>query len=110
MDTSEFVFRREINFRFNDSEKKGELRIGGIEKLKEGQWACHWSMSHVSPELSKIYGKDPLHALSECMNFLANLIRGSEQDGLKVWWEYEGDHCGVNFSFYNYSEQELKNL
>ena len=61
------------------------------------RWACHFSMAHVHPEVAKLYGPDPLAAVVNTLDFLSILIRGSEDDGLVVWWRTEGDHAGLTF-------------
>ena len=38
-----------------------------------------------------------MDALTRAFDFLSSLIRGSEEDGLVVWWRYEGDHAGLAF-------------
>lgn len=86
---------RELTFEINGEQKKGVLRIDGVEQLTETKWACYWSLSYINPERAKIYGADALDALTNCLNFITDLIRGSEEDGLKIWWHCEGDHGGM---------------
>jgi len=38
-----------------------------------------------------------MDALTQAFDFLSSLIRGSEEDGLVVWWRYEGDRAGLTF-------------
>ena len=47
------------------------------------------------PSGSWIYGADPLDAITKALDFLSSLIPGSEDDGLVVWWQAEGDHAGL---------------
>jgi len=69
-----------------------------LEWLEEKKlWACHWSLTHVHPEIGRIYGADPLAALMATLDFVSSLIRGSEADGLVVWWKTQGDHAGLTF-------------
>ena len=53
------------------------------------RWACNFSIAHVHPEVAKLYGADPLGAVVNTLDFLSILIRGSEDDGLVVWWQTE---------------------
>ena len=39
-----------------------------------------------------------MDALTQTFDFISSLIRGSEEDGLVVWWRYEGDHAGTHVS------------
>src|SRR5688572_30564230 len=94
-------FERELTFRIRGVETKGKLKILRLEKVEgRNRWACYWSLAYLHPEEGKIFGDDPLDAFFNCLDFLGNLIRGSEKDGLGVWWQYEGDHCGLSFSEY----------
>jgi hypothetical protein len=95
---STFRLERTLHFQFGDSETTGVLFIGDIRWIEEkNKWACHWSLSHVHPEIGKTYGSDPLDALVKAIDFLSILIRGSEADGLVVWWEQRNDHAGLLF-------------
>lgn len=90
---------RTINFIVDGKETTGDLRIDRIEFYpKRQKWACCWSLAFVHPNEGKIFGHDPLAALFECLDFIGNLIRGSERDGLKIWWKVPGDHCGLMFT------------
>ena len=71
------------------------MTVGPIRWLPEREtWACHWSIHQIHPEEAKLYGEDPLQALDLTLHFLANLIRGSIEDGIDMWWLNEGDQCG----------------
>jgi len=76
----------------------GKLFVGDLV-FQEGKnrWACHWSLSHLHHGVSLIYGKDPLDALINTLDFLSTFIRGSEIDGYGIWWQSEGDNGGVRF-------------
>jgi hypothetical protein len=92
---------RTLTFVINGLETTGELQISRIEFYPKLQkWACYWSLSFIHPEESRIFGNDPLGALFQCLDFIGNLIRGSERDGLDVWWKVPGDHCGLMFTEY----------
>jgi hypothetical protein len=72
--------------------------LGDLKWIPEKKkWACRWSVSIIHPEVGLIYGDDPLDALTKTVDFLSSLIRGSELDGLRVWWRKDGDHAGITF-------------
>lgn len=94
-------FERELNFRIRGVDTKGKLKILRVEQIAgKNRWACYWSLAHIHPEEGRVFGDDSLDSLFTCLDFIGNLIRGSEKDGLEVWWQYEGDHCGLSFSEY----------
>jgi hypothetical protein len=94
----ELNIERELNFRIEGECLKGRVFVGNIEFQEEKKrWACEWDLSYLHHEVSKIYGKDPLDALLNTLDFLATFIRGSERDGYGIWWKEEGDHGGVGF-------------
>ena len=89
---------RNLTFIIEGQTKTGTLVIGDLEWLEsKSKWACHWSISYIHPEVGRIYGLDPLDALTKALDFLSSLIRGSERDGLEVWWRQKGDHVGLTF-------------
>jgi hypothetical protein len=91
-------FERTLKFKFGGTESSGTLCVGPIEWSAEKQkWGCQWSISEVHPELGVTYGSDPLDSLIKSLDFLSTLIRGSEDDGLVVYWLEPGDHCGLVF-------------
>jgi hypothetical protein len=91
-------FTRELQFVIGGERISGELFVGDLQFDAERQrWYCHWSLSYVHPEIGRISGDDPLDALASTFDFISSLIRGSEEDGLTVWWRYEGDHAGLTF-------------
>ncbi len=99
MSTLPFKLERELHFRISGQPSTGKLSIGDITWLDERKiWACHWSITHIHPEVGRIYGADPIEALTRTLDFLSSLIRDSEDDGLTVWWQVEGDHAGLIFS------------
>ena len=89
-------FRRDLKFRLRGEIEEGQLFIGDVRKQEDGQWVCYWSLSFVHPELGKHYGNDALDSMYKCIRFVGGLIRGSEEDGLQVWWRFEGDHAGFD--------------
>jgi hypothetical protein len=94
---------RVLQFRIRGEVTEGLLQISRLEFLPERrQWACYWSLAFVHPEEAKIYGSDAMEALSQGLDFISNLVRGSERDGLQVWWKTEGDHGGLGFTEYPY--------
>ncbi len=86
--------RRKLNFRFRGKHRTGFVRIGSIFQKANGMWACRCQLDFIYDIGGKIYGEDPLHALTNCLSFMRSLIRGSEKDGWKIWWLYKGDHGG----------------
>ena len=98
MDAIEFRLERELQFRISGQHSAGKLFVGDLTWQQDNKrWACHWSLAHVHPEIGSFYGADPLAALTTTLDFLSSLIRGSEDDGLIVWWQAEGDHAGLTF-------------
>lgn len=94
----EFRLERELQFRIVGEHFTGKLFVGDVTWQEDKQrWACHFSMAVVHPEVAKLYGSDPLAAVVNTLDFLSTLIRGSEADGLVIWWQTEGDHAGLTF-------------
>jgi hypothetical protein len=93
-----FSVRRTLTFKIQDRISLGELFIGDIHFFEpKMKWACHWAISFINPEISRMYGRDPLDALLTTCDFVSSLIRGSERDGLHLWWQTEGDYGGMFF-------------
>lgn len=91
-------FERTLKFKSGAAESLGTLCVGPIEWSAEKQkWGCQWSISEVHPEPGVTYGSDPLDSVIRSLDFLSTLIRGSEDDGLVVYWQEPGDHCGLVF-------------
>src|SRR6266705_5802857 len=77
-----FRLERQLKFRIGDELSDGHVFVGDILWLEDKKkWACHWSISHIHPEIGRLYGNDPLEALTTSLDFLSSLIRGSEKDG-----------------------------
>ncbi|SRR6266550_3978332 len=96
--TIDVRFERELQFMIRGERKTGTLFVGDLRYDSERRrWGCHWSLSFVHPEIGRLFGDDPLDAFVTTLDFVSSLIRGSEQDGLVVWWRYEGDHAGLTF-------------
>jgi hypothetical protein len=92
----DYKFSRNISIRYKGELISGIITVGGIEQLEESErWKCYYTISMIHPERGHIWGADPLDALSNCLVFLDGLIKGSEEDGLEIWWQHEGDHCGM---------------
>lgn len=98
LDKIDFKLERDLQFEIENHITVGKLIIGGLEWLPEkNKWACNWSISFIHPENGRLYGDDPLSALTVTVDFLSCFIRGSEIDGLRVWWRIKGDHAGLTF-------------
>jgi len=96
--TSKITLERTLSFVIRGEIVTGKLFVGDLEWAEDKQhWICHWSISHIHPEIGRLYGKDPLDAFVKTLDFLSSLIRGSELDGLQVWWFEKGDHAGLTF-------------
>jgi len=93
-----FHFERELQFEIRGAATNGTVQIKGVQWIPEkGKWACEWSISHVHPDFARMYGDDSLDALTKTIDFVSSFIRGSELDGLRVWWKERGDHAGLSF-------------
>jgi hypothetical protein len=77
----------------------GRLQVGPIEEIGPGRFCCHFTISHFHEPVGNIYGEDPLDAFENCLVFLRKLITGFEEDGHELWWQEEGDHCGISVCF-----------
>jgi hypothetical protein len=100
MSAADFQFERPLHFVIAGRHETGHVRIGPIEKMESGKWACYWSISQVHPEPGRLWGDDPLQAFNRVMHVVGRLLRGSEEDGLVVWWQFEGDHGGFDDACY----------
>ena len=91
-------FVRELQFLIRGESRTGKLSIRSLAFSEEKQqWEFHWSLDHLYPETVSFTGDDPLQALTRTLDFAAGFIRGSEKDGFKVQWQYEGDNAGLAF-------------
>ena len=86
---------RQLTIGINGVRRRGELRIGDLKECRPGRWACYWSITFLGDDPSPIYGEDPLQALTRCLFFLEQFVRGSERDGVEIWWQSPGDHAGL---------------
>ena len=94
-----FELKRTIFFEIEGHVVDGVLYIAEARWIEDkAKWGCGWSVSHIHPEIGMIYGRDPLDAFVVTLDFLACLIRGSELDGLPIWWKERGDHAGLVFN------------
>lgn len=92
---SDLYLERMIHVRWHGESTTGLLTVGPIRWLPErDRWACFWSIHKIHPEQAELYGGDPSDALRQTIEFVGNLIRGSIEDGIDVWWLYEGDAAG----------------
>lgn len=93
------TLERELNIKFRDqSAHKAKLVIGEIVFVEaRHQWGCYWYIDIIHTKQSKIYGDDPLHALTTCLDLVSAFIRGTELDGWTIYWQKEGDHGGLTF-------------
>jgi hypothetical protein len=77
-----FWLERRLKFEINGQIEEGTLAVGKITWISERKkWACEWSISFIHPEIGKLFGNDPMEALTLSLDFLSDLIRGSEKDG-----------------------------
>ena len=91
-------FVRELSFEINGERRSGKLSIRELSFSPTKQkWECHWSLDYLYPNTVSFTGDDPLQALTRTLDFVASFIRGSELDGHKVHWQYEGDNAGLDF-------------
>src|SRR5262245_35865843 len=72
------------------------LRIEGVDQIsghgsKATAWSCSWSLAPLHPTPQRIFGEDPLHALTNCLSFLRDLFERYQRSGLTFWWLHEGD-------------------
>jgi hypothetical protein len=101
----DFQIERPLQFVIHGRREVGHVRIGPIEPAGPGTWTCGWSISFVHPEPGRIRGQDPLDVLSRTIHFVGRLLRGSEEDGLVVWWQEEGDHGGFDYACFEPSQR-----
>ena len=93
-----FRLERSLKYEIGGKIEQGTLSVGNILWLPERKkWVCEWSISFIHPEIGRLYGDDPLEALTVSLDFLSDLIRGSQRDGLPIWWKTKGDGCGLVF-------------
>jgi hypothetical protein len=94
-----FELKRTLFFELDGKVVEGSLYVGEVQwNDAKSKWACSWSVSHIHPEVGRVYGCDPLDAVVAALDFLSCLLRGSELDGLSVWWKERGDHAGLVFA------------
>jgi hypothetical protein len=95
VDHFNFRLERTIHVLWNGVPSTGPLTLGPIEWLPtRKRWACHWSIHAIHSEQAKMYGDDPIQALDQTIKFITDFIRRSIEDGIQMWWQYEGDICG----------------
>jgi hypothetical protein len=91
-------FVRELQFEINGERRTGKLTIRELSFSPAKQkWECHWSLDHLYPDAVSFTGDDALDALIRTLDFAASLIRSSNADGYKVFWQYDGDNAGLLF-------------
>lgn len=89
---------RTLHFQIGGRLQEGTLTVGNpLWDAGKQKWACSWSISFVHPDKGITYGADPLDAFIRTLDFLSVLLRGSEEDGLEVYWKEQGDHAGIVF-------------
>ena len=99
-------FERELNFTATGETRKGKLLISRLEYLEAGDaWACYWSLDFVKPELSSVYGRDPLDSLTAALWLASELVRDSGIPDLQIWWRKPGDNGGLQES---YADDEVR--
>jgi hypothetical protein len=87
---------RQLHMVIAGAEVNAVVRIGPTEPDNVAGWRCHWAIDHVCLKGGKFRGRDELDAFSRCYKFVNQLLRGSEDDGLVVWWQEPGDHGGFD--------------
>ena len=94
-------FRRELEFEIRGERRKGMLSIESLNFNEAKQkWECRWSLDHLYSNTVSFTGDDPLGALIRTLEFASDFIRGSNEDGFKVYWQFEGDNAGLPFTIY----------
>jgi len=83
-------FNRKLTFRKDGKTFEGKLRIHSLEKCDDLKWICFWSLDYVCTE-GKARGDDSLNALTNALYVIHKLIVGTSEDGMEIWWQYEGD-------------------
>ncbi len=90
--------RRELQFVIRGERMSGELFVGDLQFDQSGSVGIVTGpFSFVHPEIGRMSGDDLWTLLPQTFDFLSSLIRGSEEDGLIVWWRFERDHAGCTF-------------
>ena len=82
--------RRKLHFSFRGKHRTGFVTIGSIFQKSNGVWACRCRIAVILHRAANTYGEDPLQALTLCLKFVRDLIRGSEEDGWEIWWLGKG--------------------
>jgi hypothetical protein len=90
---------RELKFEIAGEPRIGKLAIHALNfNTEKNKWECHWSLDHLYPDTVSFTGDDPLAALVRTLKFASEFIRGSNEDGHKVYWQYDGDNAGLPFN------------
>ena len=91
---------RELKFEIGGKALEGKLSIRSLNfNTDKNKWECRWSLDHLYPDSVSFAGDDPLEALVRTLKFASEFIRGSNEDGHRVFWRYEGDNAGLPFRF-----------
>jgi hypothetical protein len=91
-------FLRELNFEIKGEKRRGKLSIESLNfNDKKKKWECRWSLDHLYSNTVSFTGDDPLSALVRTLEFASDFVRGSNEDGFKVYWQFEGDNAGLPF-------------
>lgn len=87
---------RELSFTRGDNTQTGKLILSRLEFVEDrNAWACYWSLDFIKPGLSRLWGQDPLEALTTTLWVAYDLIRDSGYPDLQVWWHSIGDYGGL---------------
>ena len=92
---------RELEFEIRGERIKGKLLIESLNFNEAKQkWECRWSLDHLYPSTVSFTGDDPPDALIRTLEFASDFVRGSNEDGFKVFWQFDGDNAGLPFTIY----------
>ena len=83
-------FERELSFRKSEKCFKGTVRIDRLFLNENSKWTCHLSIDYICESGAKIYRVDLLDPLTQDPTFIGHLIEGTIEDGIDIWWKYEG--------------------
>jgi hypothetical protein len=91
----DFSITRELNLDEGGKINTITASIGGIDQMKSGEYACYFEIPSVSRGRKKIYGEDPVQALTLCLKHVGELLRlEMESRNVEIWWAERGDHGG----------------
>jgi hypothetical protein len=90
----DFRLERELHFSSANTTVTASVSVGGIVQETDC-FACQYDFPIILSKPGRIYGEDPLHALSLCLKHIRALIDNeSADDNMDIWWLEPGDHGG----------------